>query len=110
MFRANKPGSVCCVQAVIPAVGEQGAAGVLPLTNALPGLSAFFALELCHAKGAILMAARTDELELCLHRPSNYVECQLQDLVCELLAASRAGRVFNKSGSATGDGASRANS
>jgi hypothetical protein len=35
------------------------------------------------------MAIRTDELELRLHRLSNYVECQMQDIVCELLAHSR---------------------
>jgi hypothetical protein len=43
-------------------------------------------------KGRIMSAPRT-ELESTLHRLSNYVECQLSDIIRELITESRMGAV-----------------
>jgi len=61
MFTANKPGSVCATQAN-PFSGLARAAGVLPLTNALPGLSVYLGRILV-AREFLMVAPATPRLD-----------------------------------------------
>jgi len=77
-IRANKPGSVCATQAN-PFSGLARAAGRPRLSNALPGLSAYLECK---------MIARS-EVDSRLHKLANHIECQLGEIIRELLIESR---------------------
>jgi hypothetical protein len=91
MFRAYQPGSVCATQAN-PFSGLARAAGVHRLLAHYRADRLFWPCSLRPTEVAMSATPRT-ELESKLHRLSNYIECQLSDLIRELLNESRTGAV-----------------